>query len=276
MRIEIVLQGAQEPLDFLPPDPLALQRLTEVREDLPHPAVEGFLVHLADTGDVRNREFDPQFDEKMVVARQGVEGPLETHVHPATTPLSLLLQEELVRRKIPRRLGLERIFADLLPGNPVRELGPKLGELRHGHLNPLVRPQDLTGLLKGVPVADHQHLQADSYRTQPLCLGGRVMLPPNVVLVVEERPLDDHREIGLQSGPLVPPELPDHGVVIVDELAEDLSFEIFSFLGAKVGSPAALGDDRLDGLQILEEGLLGGAVARRGGHRGRCDLVFGL
>jgi hypothetical protein len=85
---------------------------------------------------------------------------------------------------------------------------------------------------------------------------------PEVVEQVLDGDGEKRRDLALSL------ELTEPGIVTLDELLHDVALEIRGMLRPEAGPPAGMGDDRLDEVQVPEEELLGGEVARGGGEGG--------
>lgn len=75
-------------------------------------------------------------------------------------------------------------------------------------------------------------------------------------------------DYGSQVRPQATPslELPEHCVVVLDELALDVLRKVLRLLTPEPGLPAGMGDNLLNELQVPEEELLGSEVAGGGGE----------
>lgn len=142
-------------------------------------------------------------------------------------------------------MGLDLLLSHKPPQAPGGELGGEVLELRLGHRNPFT-PKHLTRLIKGQPIPHQEPFQPHRHPSQPLRLRRRPPLPPDVVLIVEEQPLDDHGEIGLDAA--LPVKQAEYGVIVLDELDHHLPMEVLRLLKAEMGPPATVGDDGLDEL----------------------------
>lgn len=136
------------------------------------------------------------------------------------------------------------------------ELGGQLFELLAGRFHVVVRHEDLAGLAKGESVPVQQLLQLDRQGAQPHRLGRRPPFPPDVVQVVFEEVLDDHRQVGLQGALALV--LSDDCVVALDDFDLDRGDELLGVLPAEAVTPAGVGGRPLDVGEVGEEEILGG------------------
>lgn len=266
--IEIRLEAPENLFHVLSSNPLPFKGLPELLVDLLQPPVERLLVDFPGAGDVGHGHPGPQLDQQLVLLGQGLQGVVEGLTDPPVLDLYFLLLDLLIRQGIVGGLLLQHLGVDRgLPAGPGRELRPEIVQLSHGQPDPLVDPEDLARLVEGVLVANEELLQPDGQLPQPFRLGGGAPLAPEVVAEVQGQPLNDCREVRREAA--APLELPQHPVVVLDELLHDPGGEVLRVLPAEPGPPAGEGDDLLNERQALEEELVGGEVGRRiGGHRG--------
>jgi hypothetical protein len=265
---EAGLEIAEELLDVLPADPLLFERLPEPGIDLVQASIKTLLVHAPHPGDVGDFQLRPHPDEQPVLRGEGLDLAEDNPEDAQHQGALLLLVQLLTGPQFPGSHGLERLLRHEAPGELGGELGPDLRELVLGHLHALSL-EDVTGLAEEEPIPDHQLLQPFRDRPQAARLGGAPPLGPEVVLVVEQQPVDDDREVRPDVAP--PLEQAEYGVILLNELDHHRLLEVLRVLGTELGPPATEGDDLLDELQVPQEELLRGQVVAgwggEGGHR---------
>ena len=188
------------------------------------------MIQLPDPGDIGHLELQPHLDENPFLRRERLDLPVNDPEDPHRQGAPLLLLQPLVGPQLPVGHGLDRLLADEAADEPGGELGLDLLELRLGHLHPLP-PELVAGLAEGESVPDDQPLQPLRDRTEPSRLRRPAPFGPDVVLVVEEQVVDDGREVGPHLA--APLEQAEYGVILLDELHDDLPAEVLRLLRAE-------------------------------------------
>jgi hypothetical protein len=264
-------QGPEEVLEVLPLDSPPFELLPQPRVDLLQTPVERLLVHLPEPGDIDNLEFGPHADEELVLRGERRERLEELRGDPFPVGGPFLPLRLLVRARIVGGFAFETLRAHEPAQAPGGQLGGEVPELQLGRRNSFT-PKGLARLVESQPVPHEEPFQPHRQPSQLLRLRRWPPLPPDVVLIVEEQPFDDDREIGPDVAP--PLEQAEYGVIVLDELDHHRLLEVLLLLRLEVGPPAAVGDDLLDERQVPEEELLWGKAVGEFGEGGH-GCVYG-
>jgi hypothetical protein len=107
--------------------------------------------------------------------------------------------------------------------------------------------EQLTRRLEGASVAVHEVFQDDGDGAEAIGLRRWRPFSPQMAPMVEERFVDDDREVGLEAA--LPLEFADGGVVVLAQLEADVGREIF---GVVVVDPVPTADRRRDLLDVCK------------------------